>query len=161
MPGLVLAGARVAIPEMEDTMTSTQSEVRALLDSQSEAMRRKDIDRLMSLYAPDIVYFDVVPPLQYAGAAALRSRFLQWFDGWTGPIGMESRDLSIVASGDIAVAHWLSRSSGTLKNGREVGSWVRATSCCQRSNHQWLITHEHISWPVDSRSGSAAMDLVP
>jgi ketosteroid isomerase-like protein len=146
---------------MEDTMDSTQSEVRALLNSQSEAMQIKDIDRLMSLYSPDILYFDVIPPLQYAGAAALRGRFLQWFDGWKGSIGMEIRNLNILASGDIAVAHWLSRASGTLKNGHEVGSWVRATSCCQRSNHRWLITHEHVSWPVDSESRKAAMDLVP
>jgi ketosteroid isomerase-like protein len=143
-------------------MASTQSEVRSLLENQSEAIRTKDIDRLMSLYSPDVVYFDLVPPLEYyAGAAALRGRFLQWFDGYKGSLGMETRDLHILASGDMAVAHWLSRVSGTLKNGREAGSWVRATSCCQRSNHAWLIAHEHISLPADVKTGSAAMDLVP
>lgn len=141
-------------------MTSTQSKVKALLDDQAEAMRAKDIDRLMSLYSADIVYFDVVPPLQYVGYAALRARFLEWFDGWKGPIAMEIRNLDILTSGDIAVAHWLSRASGTLTNGRDVGSWVRATSCCQQSNSRWLITHEHVSWPVYSESGSAAMDLM-
>jgi ketosteroid isomerase-like protein len=160
--GATLAGCgRVAVPGREDTMDATQAEVRTLLDSQSEAMGNRDIDRLMSLYSPDIVYFDTVPPLRYAGSAALRGRFLQWFDGWKGSFGMEKRDMNIVASEDLAVAHWLNRASGTLKNGREVGSWVRATSCCQRSNHRWLITHEHVSWPVDSKSGIAAMDLVP
>jgi ketosteroid isomerase-like protein len=142
-------------------MPSTQSEVRALLDSQSEAARIKDIDRLMSLYSHDIVYFDVVPPLQYVGSAALRGRFLHWFDGYRGSIDLEIRDVNIVASGDIAVAYRLSRARGTLKNGHEVGSWVRATSCCQRSNRGWLITHEHISLAVDVKSGRAAMDLVP
>jgi ketosteroid isomerase-like protein len=142
-------------------MDSTQSAIKALLDRQFETMGMKDIDRLMSLYSPDVVYFDVVPPLQYAGAAALRGRFLQWFDGWQGSFRMESRELHIQASGDLAVAHWLSRASGTLKNGHDVGSWVRATSCFHRSDHMWLITHEHVSWPVDARSGSAAKDLVP
>ena len=142
-------------------MVSAQSEIRALLDSQSEAIRTKDLDRLMSLYSPEVIYFDVVPPLQFAGAAALRGRFLQWFDGYQGSIDMESRDLRIVASEDMAVAYWLSRAKGTLKTGQQVGSWVRATSCCHRSDHRWLITHEHISLPVDVRSGSAAMDLVP
>jgi ketosteroid isomerase-like protein len=142
-------------------MASTQSEVRALLDRQSEAVRVKDIDQLMSLYSPDIIYFDVVPPLQFAGSAALRSRFLQWFDGYLGSIDMEIRDLNISASGDIALAHWFSRARGTSKSGQEVGSWVRATSCCQRANHGWLITHEHISLPVDFTSRSAAVDLVP
>jgi ketosteroid isomerase-like protein len=140
---------------------STQSEVRALLDRWSEAARMKDIDRLMALYAPDIVYFDVVPPLQYIGAAAVRRNFLRWFASWESDIGQDIRDLHILASGNIAVAYMLIRSSGTLKNGREVGYWVRATVCCQRSNHRWLITHEHVSLPVDVASGRVAMDLVP
>jgi ketosteroid isomerase-like protein len=146
---------------MEDAMDSIQSEVRALFESQFEAIRTKDIDRLMSFYSADVVYFDVVPPLRYVGSAALRSRFLEWFDGYKGAMGMEMRDVNISASGDIAVAHWLSRASGTLKNGQEVGSWVRATSCCQRSNQSWLMTHEHISLPVDFKSGKATMELVP
>lgn len=146
---------------MERDKNMQQSEVRALLDSQSEAIRIKDIDRLMSHYSPDIVYFDLVPPLQYAGSAALRGRFLDWFDRFNGAIGQEIGDLNVLASGDVAVAYRLIRASGTLKNGQEVGYWVRATSCCQRSNHTWLITHEHISLPVDFSSGRAPMDLVP
>jgi ketosteroid isomerase-like protein len=150
----------VVVPGMEDAMASTQSEVSALLESWSEAIRIKDIDRLMSLYSPDIVYFDLVPGLQYTGSAAVRGNFLRMFDGFKGSIGQEIRGLSILASGDIAVAYMLIRASGTLKDGREVGYWVRATVCCQRSDHRWLIAHEHISLPVDF-SGSAAMDLVP
>ena len=150
----------VVVPGMEDAMASTQSEVSALLESWSEAIRIKDIDRLMSLYSPDIVYFDLVPGLQYTGSAAVRGNFLRMFDGFKSSIGQEIRGLSILASGDIAVAYMLIRASGTLKDGREVGYWVRATVCCQRSDHRWLIAHEHISLPVDL-SGSAAMDLVP
>ena len=142
-------------------MTSTQSEVIALLDRWSEAIRAKDIDRLMALYAPDIVYFDVVPPLHYTGSAAVRRNFLRWFDAWQSAIGQEIRDVTLVASGDIAVAHMFIQASGTLKNGREVGYWVRATACCQRANDRWLITHEHVSLPVDVASGRPAMDLVP
>jgi ketosteroid isomerase-like protein len=147
--------------ETTGAIASTQSEVRALLDSWSEACRTKDIERLMSLYAPDITYFDVVPPLQYTGSGAARRNFLRWLDGWESSIGVEIRDLNILASGDVAVAHLLHRTSGTLKNGHEVGYWVRATICCQRSNHRWWITHEHISLPIDPVSRSAVMDLVP
>jgi uncharacterized protein (TIGR02246 family) len=142
-------------------MASAESEVRALLERQSAAMRAKDIDRLMSVYSSDVVYFDTVPPLQYAGHEALRGRFLHWFGTWKSPIGMEVRDMDIVASGDLAVAHWFNRASGTLQNGQEVGSWVRVTSCARRTDHGWLVTHEHVSWPVDPQSRSAATDLVP
>jgi ketosteroid isomerase-like protein len=106
-------------------MDSTPSEVGALLDSRSEAIRTKDIDRLMSVYSPDVVYFDLVPPLRYAGSAALRERFQQWFGRWKSAIGQEISDVNIAASGDVAVAHMLVRAGGTLMDGREVGYWVR------------------------------------
>jgi ketosteroid isomerase-like protein len=120
-------------------MASTQSEISALLDSRSEAVRIKDIDRLMSFYSPDIVLFDVVPGLQYTGSAALRPRVLEWFDGFRS-FDQEVRDLNILASADIAVAYVLVRAGVTLKlgarsdigygqpvaaNGQITGGWLR------------------------------------
>jgi ketosteroid isomerase-like protein len=112
-------------------------------------------------YSPDIVYFDIVPPLRYTGSAALRDRFLNWFDGFEGPIGQDIHDLSILASGDIATTFMLIRASGTLKNGPAVERWVRASSGCQQSDHGWLIVHEHVSVPVDLETGSVAVGLAP
>jgi ketosteroid isomerase-like protein len=140
---------------------SAVSEVRTLLGNREEACRAKDIDRLMSLYSPDAIYFDVVPPLQFAESAAIRRNFLRWFDEYQGSIGLDTHALHISASGDVAFAYMLHRDSGTMKNGQERAIWVRSTVCCQRSNHRWLITHEHISVPVDFKSGRATMDLVP
>jgi uncharacterized protein (TIGR02246 family) len=137
------------------------TEIQALYESQFDAIRAKDLDRLMSFYSPDIVYYDVVPPLRFVGSDALRERFTHWFAGFQGPIGMDLRDLHVAASGDLAIAHFLSRSRGTLTNGREVGSWVRGTSCCQRADGRWLVTHEHISLPVDVAAGRPATDLTP
>ena len=142
-------------------MSSTESEIRALLDTQSEAIRNKDLDRLMSLFSADILYFDVVPPLQYVGTAALRARFTEWFEGYDGLIDLDVREVQVSAGGDIAVVTRLSRARGTLKNGREVGSWVRATSTCRRASAAWLVTHEHVSLPVDLKSGTPAMNLLP
>jgi ketosteroid isomerase-like protein len=138
------------------------TEVGALLDSRVEACRAKDIDRLMSLYAPDSIYFDVVPPLQFEGAEAIRRNFLRWFDEYEGPIGLETSHQSMLVSGDVAFAHMLHRDSGTRKNGDNSAIWLRSTVCCQRRNGAWLITHEHISLPIDwGRSGVAVMDLTP
>jgi len=123
-------------------MPSNDPEVRALLDSRIDACRAKDIDRLMSLYSPGIVYYNVVPPLQ--------------FDG---PIGLEKHDLNIAISGDVAFAHMLHLDSGTRKNGIDDPVWARSTDCCRRSSGKWLITHEHISmpgtWPVSGSEGNS------
>jgi ketosteroid isomerase-like protein len=41
--------------------------IRALIDAQAEAIRAKDIDGSVSNYAPDVLLFDVVNPLQSIG----------------------------------------------------------------------------------------------
>jgi ketosteroid isomerase-like protein len=161
---IMVAGAAatlVVVPGREDAMAAVQSEIKALLDSRFAGIRARDIERLMAVYSADIVYFDLVPPLQYAGSAALRARFLDWFGRWNTSIGQELREVNIVESGDVAWAHMLIRTSGTLKNGHEVGYWVRTTNGFRRSNHKWSITHEHVSLPVDLKTGEAVMDLVP
>lgn len=145
-------------------MASPQSEVKALLDARVEACRAKDIDRLMSLYSSDIVYFDCVPPLQgLIGSEAVRRNFLRWFDEYEGPIGLETRDLKIAMSRDVAFAHMLHLDKGNVrlsKAGLEE-AWVRSTVCCQRSSQGWLITHEHISWPFEfnQKGGHVVMSL--
>jgi ketosteroid isomerase-like protein len=142
-------------------MDSAQLEVKALIDRRSDAIRAKDIDRLLAVYSPDIVYFDLVPPLRYVGITALRGRFLDWFEGWQSSIRQDVRDIQVVASGEVAAAHMLIQAGGTRKDGQEVGFWVRASNAFRLSDRGWLITHEHISLPVDVRTRTAAMDLVP
>jgi ketosteroid isomerase-like protein len=146
---------------MLDLMDAAEPELRALFDRRSKAMRQKDIEQVMALYSPDVVYFDLVPPLRYTGAAALRDRFLDWFGRWSSDIGQELRDLHISASGHVAAAFMLIRTSGTLHTGEKIGYWVRVSNSCRRSDREWLITHEHVSLPVDMKSRSAVTDLVP
>lgn len=142
-------------------MEATQTEILALLDRRSAAARAKDLAQLMSLYAPDVVYFDVVPGLQYIGTAVLRDRFAGWFAAFASPITIELRDMTILASGDLAFAHMLNHTSGVLVNGQAVSYWVRATVCWRRSAAGWLIAHEHVSLPVEMATGRAAMALTP
>ena len=56
----------------------------------------------MSLYSSDVLYFDVVPPLRYVRATALRARFKQWFEAFEGPMKVEARELEVQANGDMA-----------------------------------------------------------
>ena len=131
-------------------MTSHESEIRALLESRAHASQTKDIDQLMSLYSDDIVYYDAVPPLQFTGHKEVRENFLRWFGEYDGPIGLETHALTVASSaGDIAFAHMLHLDSGTRKNGMNIGIWVRASVCLRKSDGRWLITHEHVSIPIN------------
>ena len=140
---------------------ATRAEVMAVLDRRVEAVRAKDIDRMMPLYSPDIVYFDIIPPHQFVGAGELRRNFLRWFAEYQDDIGLETHDLSAAASGDIAFAHMIHPDSGTRRSGEEVVVWVRSTVCLQRIDDRWLITHEHISFPINPENWSAIVDAAP
>ena len=142
-------------------MGSSDPDVRALFGTRADAMGARDIDRVMALYADDVVYFDLVPPLRYVGADALRARFLDWFARWEGAIGQETHELDVVADERVAAAHMLIRAHGTLLGGRDLDYFVRVTNICARSGSGWSITHEHVSLPVDMASGTAVTDLTP
>lgn len=140
---------------------SNSAEVMAVLDKRVEAVRAKDIDRLMSLYSPDIVYFDIIPPHQFTGAADVRRNFLRWFDEYKGDIGLETHGLHVAASEDVAFAHMIHPDSGTRRSGQDITVWVRSTVCLQRIDGRWLITHEHISFPINPENWSAVVDTTP
>jgi uncharacterized protein (TIGR02246 family) len=146
---------------MEDTSTKNATAIRELVDRFVKAVRAKDINGVMSVYAPDMVAFDVVPPLQYAGAEAFRKPWQDVFERYQDPIHYEVRDLSIVAGDDVAFSHSLNRISGTMKNGQKTELWLRWTACYRKTQGKWQIAHLQISVPVDLKSGKAALDLKP
>jgi ketosteroid isomerase-like protein len=113
----------------------------------------------MSNHAADILLFDVVNPLQYAGSSTVRKRAEEWFSLHTGPIGYEIRDLTIATGDDVAFCHYLYRASGTRTDGAKVDMWVRTTVCFRKTNGTWTVTHEHESVPFDPVTGKASLDL--
>jgi ketosteroid isomerase-like protein len=65
------------------------------------------------------------------------------------------------SSEDVAFSHSLNRIAGTLQNGQKSERWLRWTVGYRKTHGRWLIVHEHVSDPVDVRSGKAMLDLEP
>jgi ketosteroid isomerase-like protein len=148
--------------ETKKNRASDEAQIRQLIDGWAKALRAKDVNRVMSNYVPEILVFDIAPPLQYLGADAYRKNWEEWFTSWQGPIGYEIRDLSITAGDGVAFSHSLNRISGKRTNGEDTDVWVRVTACYRKMNGKWKVTHEHISVPfyMDG-SNRAAVDLKP
>jgi len=109
-----------------------------IIADEASAICAKDIDRIMSYYDPDVVFFDVKPPFQTNGADALRRIWEECLPYFPDSFG-ESRDLSIIVSGDLAIAHWLNRFTGMEPNHPAM------QTCCgsPRSTigNRWQIVH--------------------
>lgn len=123
--------------------------VRQRVQDWAKAIRERDIERVLSFYAPDIVSFDLDPPLQYAGAANKRRAWQAFFAAHAGTIGYEVGELNVTCSGNLALAHSVNRVSGTLANGRTSDLRVRWTACLQQIGGVWLVVHDHVSIPAD------------
>src|SRR4029434_7685367 len=100
-------------------------EIRELIGGFVKAIRAKDINGVMSVFAPEVVSFDLGPPLQHGGGATFMKRWLELFESYQGPIDYEVRDLSITAADDVAFSHSLNRISGIMKNGQKTDRWLR------------------------------------
>jgi uncharacterized protein (TIGR02246 family) len=135
--------------------------IRRRVDDWANALRARDIDGAMSLYAPDIVSFDVDPPLRYAGTDNKRRAWQAFFAARTGPITYEVRDLTVTADGELAFVRSLNHASGMLASGHHSDLWVRWTACFQRIDGVWLVVHEHVSVPADIARGQAVLNLTP
>ncbi len=146
---------------MASQRAGDEAAIRAQIDALVEAIGLMDVERVASIYAPDIVSFDVQPPLQIVGAEAKSRNWADAFSAFQPPVDYETRDLSVSLDGDVGFAHSLNRLSGTLKNGQRGGFWVRVTSCWRRTEGGWLIAHDHASVPVDPKTGRPMLDLEP
>lgn len=147
----------------ESGKNSDATQVRALLDQRTVALRNKDAELLLSSYASDVVSFDLAPPLRFTGAEVHDKAAIDaWFATWRGPIGWEVRDLDISAEGGLAFAYALNRMTGTKTDGEKVDLWMRTTTCFRKTGGKWTIVHDHASVPfyMDG-SYKAAVDLKP
>ena len=146
---------------VEEHKNSDEAEIKRAIKRYVEALRARDIDGVMSIYAPELVAFDLVPPLKYVGADTYRNH---WLEGWSllqGPMGYEVADLDITVGDDVAFTRSLNRSSATLNTGQKTDFWLRWTTCFRKINGKWLIVHMHVSVPFDFVTGRAVLDLKP
>jgi len=143
----------------KNSIDSDTEQIGGLIEARVKAIREKDVEALLSAYAPDVVIFNLAPPLQTKGPDS--EGIKKWLSGYQGEINYEVCDLNIATGVDVAFCHYLYRSSGRALDGREIDMWVRATLCFRKIGVQWLITHEHNSEPFDMQTLKALLDLKP
>ncbi len=152
---------RIAAVALCAACQSQAALVRQRVDDYATAVRAKDVDGVMSLYAPGIVSFDVDPPLRYVGTENKRRAWEAFFRAHPGPITYDVRELDVTTDGGLAFAHSLNHVSGTLPDGHVSDLWVRWTACLRRIDGVWLVVHDHVSVPADLRHGEALLHLAP
>ena len=145
----------------ENTRTHDEAQIRQVIADCTSALCAKDLDRLMSHYATDVTVFDVKPPFQTKGAAAWQRTWEACLPYFPSSFQTETRDLSIIVNGYLALAHWLWRFTGMEKDHPAMQTWMRATVGYKRQQGRWQIVHEHASVPFNPETSQAAFTFEP
>ncbi|QXE11279.1 MULTISPECIES: YybH family protein [Pseudomonas] len=140
---------------------SAHTEIQALINTYREAVMTKNVDKVMALYADDIVSFDAIKALQFKGKAAYRAHWEACMQMCPGPHVFEFHEIAIETADNLAFAHWVTHCGGTNDKGETQSCWMRATACYRPVNGTWKIVHEHWSAPFDPMSGSTLFDVQP
>ena len=130
-----------------------------VLETYKSAVRAKNVETLMHLYAPEARIFDAWGTWSYEGAAAWRIAVEGWFSSLGGEVcKVTFEDVQIVGQPDFAAMSAIVTYTSTSAQGQEIRAmqnrirWVLKTS-----GHVLRIVHEHTSAPIGFEDAKAIL----
>ena len=125
----------------------SENQIRAVLEAWARATRENHQDDVLKNHVPDLVIFDVLPPMKYESADAYRRSWGDWQPEVQSETQFDLENLTVTTGSDVAFAHCFIRCGGTTPNGRSFQDLVRATFCLQKIDGEWKVSHQHVSKP--------------
>ena len=135
---------------IQQTATA-EGQIRALIEAWADAVRRHDIPGILAHHAPDIVMFDVPPPLQSYGLDEYKKTWDLFFTCHKPSQAFDIEELTIVAGDNVAFAFAIMRcGTGASSAPRDAGGLLfRLTIGLRQVDGDWRIAHEHHSVPAE------------
>jgi ketosteroid isomerase-like protein len=128
------------------SVSKDEAEILDLVERMLKANHDKDAAVFAAPFASGAAVFNLAPPLIHHGIDLEEKQ--AWYESWATPVDLESRDLQVTVSGDLAFCHGYLRMTGTKKGAdKPVNFWMRETLCLGRIGGEWKIVHEHTSVP--------------
>jgi ketosteroid isomerase-like protein len=135
----------------------SRAEIEALETRYNEGFNTRDVDKIMSCYAPgkELFVFDAVPPREYPSWDDYKRDWEQLFSMFRGPVSNRISEQSLTVIGSVAYGHNIQSTTFTNKDGSPLNVVVRVTDVYRKIGGKWLIVQEHVSFPVDIATGQA------
>ena len=144
---LLISGAAKAAAEDEAIILGIEKDMAAA----------QTVDGVMGTWDKDVVWYDINPG-EVDGLAAVRADFGQQI-AHVKNIRTEILRIKIVADTHIGYAYSTQHLIADGVNGApDVDFTFRETDCFQKKAGKWTLMHQHISLPVDLKSGKAVLD---
>jgi ketosteroid isomerase-like protein len=135
---------------MSERANIEETRITALLEAWTDAVRRHDVPAILAHHEPDMVMFDLPPPLQCKGIDAYEKTWDLLFRYHTPGTAFDIRELTVTAGEDVAFAAaimYCGPNSSSHPADKD-GFLFRLTVGLCKIDGDWRITHEHHSIPA-------------
>jgi len=127
----------------EMNKTADEAAIRELIENWAKAVRTKNLDGILANHSPEILMFDVPPPLQSKGIEAYKKTWDLFFS-CARDFGVFDIDkMTITAGDDVAFVTAMMHCAGAEANQDRIDLQFRLTVGLRKIGGQWIITHEH------------------
>jgi ketosteroid isomerase-like protein len=134
----------------EHAKNHEEIQIKALLEAWADAVRRHDLPAILAHHEPDIVMFDLPPPLQCKGIEAYKETWGLLFRYHRPGAAFDIQALDVTAGQDVAFAVAIMRCGpdSSSNPADKDGFPFRLTVGLRKLDGHWRITHEHHSVPA-------------
>jgi ketosteroid isomerase-like protein len=129
---------------MQPAENPAAGQIKTLIEAWADAVRRHDLAGVLAHHHPDIVMFDVPPPLRSRGMDEYRKTWDLFFRYHQPGQAFDIEELDITAGQDVAFAVAMMRCVDNTVGGFP----FRLTVGLRNIDGEWRITHEHHSVPA-------------
>ena len=123
-----------------------------MLAAYAAAVRAKDVDAFVGLYADDVRTFDLWQEWTYDGKDALRAMVAEWFGSLANDeeVAVRFDDVRTVAGSEVAAVTAFTTFAAVSPDGTESRSMNNRLTWVLRkeADGSWKIVHEHTSAPA-------------
>ena len=123
-----------------------------VLSAYADAVRAKDVDAFVGLYADDVRNFDLWSEWSYDGKDALRGMVAEWFGSLPDDevVSVKFDDVRTQAGEDVAAVSAFTTFAAESPDGTELRSMNNRLTWVLRKDGDggWKIAHEHTSAPA-------------
>jgi uncharacterized protein (TIGR02246 family) len=132
-----------------DTPTSQdEAAIRSLIDRWARAVREEDRAAIRSDHDPDMLMFDVPPPLVSRGLDAYMATWEMFFHQVEKPVAFSFRDVKVTCGADVAFATAIGKCVDIDSRGKREPLEFRLTMGLRKLEGRWRVMHEHHSLPA-------------
>ncbi|WP_235568789.1 nuclear transport factor 2 family protein [Lysobacter sp. Root983] len=130
-----------------------------VLSAYQAAVRAKDVEAFLTMYADDLQVFDMWGGWSLRGLEAWREMATEWFGALGSDyvvVGFDEVEASV--DGALAVGHALLSYTAYSADGQRLRSLDnRITVAMRWTGETWKVFHEHTSAPIDHETTKAVL----